>query len=606
MSTRKSKVLGEKPKFNPYSGLTLDLDITALNILCSFAFSENKNIKRSDLINLKDLISKTDIETSAGRDPNKLNKLKFIKRSLEARLEKGYEYKSVILSYINSGIGNDSVIPESNFPDLNDKEIEWVNGFIREKLKNYNLEKGIDSLMETCNNFKVANYNEKDSAANILISSMNNLLSSVRRSSKTDINNETFSLAHGSFEKSIETVCTTILDPGNKLRTGMKGLNRMLAGGFESGRVYCFFGLPGEGKSNLLLNLLYQLKLYNKNYKVKDKSKTPCVVLLTMENSESETIARLINARTGIDINYNTNISELIKRLRTEGGLEINESNPIDIIVRFVPGYSVSTEYLYTLYDELLLDGYEPICIIQDYIKRIRSIDVASRDDLRKELGNVVNEMKTFAQDKGIAVITASQFNRGGITHIDESRKNKNINNINQLGRGDIGESMLILENLDAAIYIVPETSSDETKKYMGFDLKKKRYYGGDIDVFFQPFKIKDGIALDEDEDTPYEKFKLSLAPNLNNNTQYKNSVPIGDSYKATNMNNEVPKSSPKTDIDETDASFQSISSSIPIVEDKSLQGVVMPNIQSIAQPVKKLEDLITWKTPEDKNKWKK
>ena len=41
----------------------------------------------------------------------------------------------------------------------------------------------------------------------------------------------------------------------------------MLGGGFEKGRVYSFFGLPGEGKTVTLENLMYQIWKYNKGFK---------------------------------------------------------------------------------------------------------------------------------------------------------------------------------------------------------------------------------------------------------------------------------------------------------------------------------------------------
>ena len=75
---------------------------------------------------------------------------------------------------------------------------------------------------------------------------------------------------------------------------GMQGLNEMVGGGFESGRVYMLLGITGIGKSISLLNLVYQLKRYNRNYKTKDPTKTPCIVLLTMENTVVETILNII------------------------------------------------------------------------------------------------------------------------------------------------------------------------------------------------------------------------------------------------------------------------------------------------------------------------
>ena len=153
----------------------------------------------------------------------------------------------------------------------------------------------------------------------------------------------------------------------------MQGLNEMIGGGFESGRVYMFLGTSGVGKSVTLLNLLYQLKIYNKQYRVKDPTKKPCVVLLTMENTVVETLTRLFDMV--VDNSHgmqNYDLQDVIRLLREEGQLKITESSPIDIVIRYKANKSVDTSYLYTLYDNLEDQGYEPICLIQDHIKRLR------------------------------------------------------------------------------------------------------------------------------------------------------------------------------------------------------------------------------------------
>ena len=108
-------------------------------------------------------------------------------------------------------------------------------------------------------------------------------------------NEALFSLAPGDFEDSVRDAYNQLTSPKRKLITGMQGLNELLGGGFESGRCYMFFGLPGEGKSLILLNILFQLKKYNVDYKCKDPTKKPCVVLLTMENDITESIDRLFS-----------------------------------------------------------------------------------------------------------------------------------------------------------------------------------------------------------------------------------------------------------------------------------------------------------------------
>ena len=75
----------------------------------------------------------------------------------------------------------------------------------------------------------------------------------------------------------------------------------------------------------------------------------------------------------------------IVRKLREEGELVLNDDSPIDIVIKYKANKSVDTSYLYTLVDDLEDDGYEVICLVQDHVKRIRSI--YNSPDLRIELG---------------------------------------------------------------------------------------------------------------------------------------------------------------------------------------------------------------------------
>ena len=157
----------------------------------------------------------------------------------------------------------------------------------------------------------------------------------------------------------------------------MHGLNQMVGGGLESCRVYMFLGITGVEKSVTLLNLIFQLKKWNANYKLKDPTKTPCIVLLTMENTVVETVTRLFDMTVGITSGpgmENYSLQEVLEKLRTEGGLVLNDDSPIDIVMKYKKDKSVDTSYLYDMASELEDQGYEMICLVQDHVKRIRSV----------------------------------------------------------------------------------------------------------------------------------------------------------------------------------------------------------------------------------------
>ena len=126
-----------------------------------------------------------------------------------------------------------------------------------------------------------------------------------------------------------------IKSPSRKLFCGMQGVNQ-LTGGFESGRVYMLFGTSGVGKSLTLLNIAYQIKQYNRQYKPKDPTKIPCVVILTMENTMTETITRLFDMTVeGSRGMGNYTVDEAVKLMKYQGGLYLNDSSPINLIIKY-------------------------------------------------------------------------------------------------------------------------------------------------------------------------------------------------------------------------------------------------------------------------------
>ena len=227
-----------------------------------------------------------------------------------------------------------------------------------------------------------------------------------------------------------------------------------------------------------------------------------------MENSERETIERLWAMLTDKAEMSHYTVEEVIEILRTEGELYLSDDNPIDIIVKYVPGDSVDTGYMYTLTEDLEDEGYEVIAVIQDYLKRIRPV-YNSNAEVRIQYGSIVNEFKVFSILKDIPVITASQLNREATKHIDEGRKTNKADLIRLFGRSNIGESQLILENLDGAYFIVPEYDF-EGNKYLGIQKVKSRFFSM-LESFYQPYTDYSPIKFVEDVNDSKPAYRLTM-----------------------------------------------------------------------------------------------
>lgn len=521
-------------KKNNNEMISMKLDINTYDLFCRYILQENRLIRVEHLVALRNLINSIN-PVNYENDPELLKRVNFIKKGLEARIDNNLNDRDIVLSYINGGISFKLDFIDYDRLILSQAEIEYVTTFIFESLKwNFIYANG-DDLIDLLTQFKTSDfYNKQDIVpriAEMIAMFQNNFREMNFISNATDM---TFSLEDGNFENCITETYNMVTNPSRRLQSGMQGLNEMIGGGFESGRVYMFLGTSGIGKSKLLLNIMYQIKNYNNLYKPKDPSKKPAIVMLTMENTVVETITRLYDLV--VENNYgmaNYSVEEVISQLRNEGQLKITDTSPIDLIIVYKPNKSVDTSYLYTLCDNLEDRGKEVICIIQDHVKRIRSID--RNTDVRLELGDIVNEMKSFAAIKDIPVITCSHLNRDASRTLEELERKKNQDTGKALGKSNIGESMLMIDNLDFGIIITLDYDKED-RLYMAFNAVKTRAKTQRTYIV-QPFVPGNTMRLVEDVGG-IPQFKESIHTQLDMNRVGSSVIKIsGASSMADNMN---------------------------------------------------------------------
>ncbi len=510
--------------------LDVNLDLHTLDVMCKCLVSDNKNIRRGQLYNLRNLIYLIS-PSSYDNDFEKSKRISFIKKGIEARLVCNLTDPYMILSHINGGILDTSVVDLDEFAGLSNAEVEWMNNMVSEALKFSHMFNNVDKLLDICTRLKTAEYGSKSELVKEFETIINTIQNDFRRCRNENRTQEIFSLRDGYFEDIMYDTYSALSSPRRKLSCGMQGMNEMLGGGFENGRCYVYFGLPGEGKSSLMMNIMYQVKKYNKYYKTKDPTKRPCVVLLTMENSVAESIDRLFGMATGYKKMTDFSPENAMKMLKEDGELYLTDDSPIDIIIKFEPSNSVDTSYLYTLTEDLEDQGMEVIAMFQDYIGRIRSTEHLA--DSRLEYGAVVDEFKTFAEIKDVPVITASQLNRDASRHIDEGRKASKSDLVRLIGRSNISESMLILNNIDAGFLIAPETTQDGDR-YLGVQRIKIRYDAGDREFVYLPF-LGNSLKMDEDVGK-----SASFKTTMKQENPFYNSMPNNQSQYQTNSINDM------------------------------------------------------------------
>lgn len=531
MESRRDKYRNNPIK-NKDLKIDVNFDISTLDLMCSFIVSNNKNIRRGNIINMRNLFLIIDMNNYAN-DNERLSRIDFIKKGIEARLEYNLTDRNMILTHITGGIG----IPiDDVFKEINNDELKWINQTISQTLKDSIIYNDVDRGLALFTKFKSTEYAYRGPIVKEIEQFINEMQVKFRRAKADDGSSMQFSLIGDEYSSAMRETYRQLSSPCNKLIFGTQGLNILTGGGVEAERVYTLLGLPGEGKSTTLIDMAIEIKRYNKNYVCKDPTKKPCVVLFVMENSIKETIQRIFNMCVGVDmLNYTED--EAIEILKTQGQLHVSQDDPIDLRVIFKPNLSVDTSYLYTIVEDLEDEGYETICVLQDYLKRIRSVDGSFGGDLRLQLGAIINEFKIFATLKSIPVITASQLNRDATQHVDEGRAKNKADLVRLLGRSNVGESNLILENSDWIGLIAPEYDTDGNK-YLGVQRVKSRYFISDsITTIFIPY-ISGTVKFVEDFYSQVPVHKVTLRPDMNNGIENKNKGIINDIKEFTEINN--------------------------------------------------------------------
>jgi len=522
------------PRKRNRSKSTLVFDLPTLDLYCRFVLSENRSIRTSNFSTMKKLFDRFD-RNSYINDPDKLIRFDFIRRGLSARVDYKLKDRYLICQCINGGPTDKELLDPNQFDELSNEQIEWIVESLSD-ISQFMVLTSTDSeaLLMALTKAQSTDVMERKSD---LIKEIENYMASIQhdlRRAKMDTNVEPdFSLEAGEMEDRVTDVYMKSVNPSRKLKTGMQGFNQMVGGGLESQRVYILFGIAGGGKSFTLLDLAYQIKKYNANYICHDVTKKPCIIILTMENSVTETIARLHVLMSGKDI-ASGSLDDAINAMKNNG-LVITDDNPINIIIRYRPNLSVDTSYLYTMCEEFAEKGYEPMLVIQDHIKRIKP--VYEQYDLRLNLGEIVNEFKTFANLMDIPVITNSHLNRDAVKAIEEAtRRNKNDITKN-LSSSNVSESMLMIDNCDGGIIInkEPGIGKDAMNGYMGFKEIKMRTECK-IPYFAQPYLDSNAVKLVEDFGMPTPVYLRELGNDIG--SRLNNNIPISRNLETDELRN--------------------------------------------------------------------
>jgi replicative DNA helicase len=308
-----------------------------------------------------------------------------------------------------------------------------------------------------------------------------------------------FTTGSDSFEHAIRETHRIRNLPQSAVKTGCRALNNMLgaAGGYEGSRTYVHFGRSGDWKSGMLCSAAFWAcdSRFNPAFTLKDPTRVPCVFFLTQENDVYETIERMVSFALGSDVDLRGSDPDQIVQM-----LEEAFSSPTcKFIFKFRQSRSISTADIDTMIQELYTDGFEVIMLVQDYIKRVRSVEKHSERHL--ELGSIVDELSSIAKKYNIPVVTAMQLNRSAYAIFDAAIKSGREDAIKDLGPNNVGESINVYENSDVVLFQARVVS-----KALGGRLfltmrqaKQRGKRKGTFETFFaQPFELDNSGEVNE------------------------------------------------------------------------------------------------------------
>ena len=379
--------------------LQIKFDLTTLNMVIAFIYKDSVLRTRKTLHNILKLFNSLDMSVYE-KNPYQQDRIWIIKRTLEAKLNQGYDSTPEFLMQL---LKDDINCPESAKLIIDDIPLMKISHeeskYLIKKLDD-TLEFGYvvtvkDVMRQILDNIDNGDFKSYKAVQEDLYN-ISTALINIKRNALCMGSAQTFSLQEEIFDTVVADALQRLKDRNRIFLTGVQMWNTILSPGYMSKRLYTYLAFPGKGKSTILLKSALDIRRYNKGIVTKDQDKRPAVLFLTLENDIAETVERIYNMTVDTDDIRNYSEKQIKKKLKKDGHLELTSDDNIDIIIKEYRNRELDTNDLYGIINDLADEGVEVITLIVDYMKRIRPAERAS--DEKGELKNISNELKELAK----------------------------------------------------------------------------------------------------------------------------------------------------------------------------------------------------------------
>ena len=143
----------------------MTIDLLTFNIFCRYVISSSSHLRMNHLLRLKELIYSLDPSTY-NNDPDKLKRVAFIKRALDARITRKINQPDMVLNHIRSGLDFDIDFIDWNGYELNSDEMLWVHNLVTDSLKYYFMYNYADQLLDIGTRIKSSDYSHRGDLIN--------------------------------------------------------------------------------------------------------------------------------------------------------------------------------------------------------------------------------------------------------------------------------------------------------------------------------------------------------------------------------------------------------------------------------------------------------
>jgi len=234
-------------KKNEPKKLKLDINISILDKMIGYIFSQNGNVTKKCMMKMKELFSILD-DSVFESDRQMEVRVFLIRRLLQSRIDKGIADYEMLAESIFGGQYDDEIMEIyqelDETGDLGDDEVFFLDEYISDRLSFgyiYQYEEELDQKLLQLRSGDFDSLSEFNDEFEVTISGLYGLIKKAKATSKYA------SRDFGTDGESLDCAITQTINNLNKttniIRTGIKWINKMLQGGYQAGRTYLFLGL---------------------------------------------------------------------------------------------------------------------------------------------------------------------------------------------------------------------------------------------------------------------------------------------------------------------------------------------------------------------------